>query len=104
MKIVKSQKAKIIIRILAVVVGISLVTFFIDSTLADHNLGPVFSVPNANMNDGGSACYMGLGYQIIRWNVLVYPRGHNVGVEKHYLMGISLDPQKPNVSLTYKNE
>ena len=104
MKTVKSQKAKKIIHILAVVVGISFVAFFIDSTLADHNLAPVFSVPYAHMNDGGSTCYMGLGYQIIRWNVLVYPRGHHVGVEKHYLIGISLDTQKPNVSLTYKNE
>lgn len=98
------KKAKKAICILAFIVGISIVTFFIDSTLANNNQAPIFSVPYAHMNDGGSTCYMGLGYQIIRWKVLVYPRGYNIGVEKHFLMGIILDPQKPKISLTYKNE
>lgn len=100
----KSQKPPKAICILAFIVGISILTFFTDSTLADHNRTPLFSIPYAHMDDGGSTCYVGLGYQIIKWKVLNYPRGYYTGVEKHFLTGINRNPNKPNVSLTYKNE
>lgn len=99
-----SDKAKKIIKracaVLATVICISVTTFFIDSTLAENNKSPIFSIPYAHMNDGGSVCYLGLGYQIIKWKTysdnLQY---YNVGVEKHYIFGIDLYPQEIDVYL-----
>lgn len=95
---------KIFCITLVILILISIATFFIDSTLAENDKSPIFSIPYAHMNDGGSVCYLGLGYQIVKWKVysdnLQY---YNVGVEKHYILGINLYPEKSNIPLVREN-
>ena len=68
--------------------------------LAEDNKSPIFSFPYAHINDGGSVCYLGLGYQIIKWKTYSEDlKFYNVGVEKHYIFGINLYPENPNIPL-----
>ena len=94
---------KTLLIIIAVIVGFSIITFSVDGTLADNNRTPIFSIPYAHMSDGGSVCYLGLGYQIVKWEILADNRqGYNVGVEKHFLSGIDLFPPKANIPLAFE--
>jgi hypothetical protein len=90
--------------LLCVFFCISLLTYFADSGLADQGGKPIFSVPYAHVNDGGSTGYLGLGYQIIKWHSFADQKGnYYVGVEKHYLIGIRINFDKPSVPLQIQN-
>lgn len=94
------KKIKIVCIIFLTLICISLATFFTDSALIENNKSPIFSFPYAHMNDGGSVCYLGFGYQMIKWRKLTdNQQGYDVGVEKHYLVGINLYPETSNVIL-----
>lgn len=101
--IVKNMKKICIIIIILIFISVS--TFLIDSYLAEDNRSPIFSFPYAYINDGGTVCYLGLGYQIIKWKTYAgVPQCYNVGVEKHYILGINLYPEKANIPLVIKND
>lgn len=94
------KNIKKICAVIIILIFISVSTFLIDSCLAEDNKSPIFSFPYAHINDGGSVCYLGLGYQIIKWKTYSEDlKFYNVGVEKHYIFGINLYPENPNIPL-----
>ena len=101
MKLKKKAKrrVKVLFIILVCVLGCSLGTFFIDASLAEQGDRPIFSIPYAHVNDGGSTGYLGLGYQIITWRKIQEDNSYLVGVEKHYMMGIDIDFSGPKIPL-----
>ncbi len=87
------------------IVGVSLASFALDSLLAETGNAPVLSIRYQVANDGESAHYLGLGYQITLWRR--YAEGAEglgtalfTGVEKKYLIGIDLSQENPSVPLT----
>ena len=104
----KRKFRKIICIVLAVLMGTSLLSFAIDSWLAESGKTPVLSVPYAVEGDEESSHYLGLGYQITVWKR--YSKGRDVtpgiftGVEKKYLFGINLEQEHPSVPLTQQKD
>ena len=89
----------------AALIGVSLVSFALDSLLAEIGRTPVLSIRYQVATDEESAHYLGLGYQITLWRR--YSEGADemgpvlfTGVEKKYLFGINLAQENPSVPLT----
>jgi len=58
-----------LISIILIVI-LSQVTYYIDKKLIINNSNPIFVVHVDTADDGGSTQYLGLGYEIIHWNVI----------------------------------
>lgn len=99
----RHKKIRKAIVILLVLFLFSISTFCIDKSLLEHDKTPFFSIRYTVMNDGGSAAYFGLGYQLIKWKQLESNEigGYQFGVEAHYLIGINPFPLEPSVSLRH---
>ncbi|MDD4607508.1 MAG: hypothetical protein PHD10_00020 [Bacilli bacterium] len=65
------MKKKKRITIMIMVFLIIWITFIItDFSLAKNNRKPIFAIPVFRLKDGGTIEYYGLGYKVIKYNVL----------------------------------
>lgn len=56
--------------ILAVIILIGFSAFCIDSSRVNNGNAPIFVVEGVAYRDGGSKEYIGLGYKVIKYNVI----------------------------------
>jgi hypothetical protein len=57
-------------KILLVILLVWLSFIITDFTLSKYNKKPIFAIPVYRLNDGGTVEYYGLGYKVIKYNVL----------------------------------
>lgn len=50
-----------------------------DFTLSKYNKKPIFAIPVFKLKDGGTVEYYGLGYKVIKYNVLDDPQMGQIG-------------------------
>lgn len=99
---VKKRRIIIIFSALLIIALFSLFSYIIDSYRVDNNLAPIFIIHTEKFDDGGTAAYYGLGYQIIKWNRISSdsPDYVLVGVEKHYIFGFNTNMNEPKIDLS----
>lgn len=80
MNILKKYKRliKLVIAILLLIL-VSQITYIIDKNRISDDEKPMFAIRSKVLKDGGSAEYIGLGYQVILWNKLS-EKGDGVGI------------------------
>ncbi|GMQ63567.1 hypothetical protein [Vallitalea maricola] len=63
-----------------IIILIPVFTYSIDSKLVLQDKKPIFVVKTGMYKDGGTTEYWGLGYQVIKWNMLTID-GYKFGYE-----------------------
>ncbi len=64
------RKYKKIFACVILLITIGFVTYNIDSKRISGDKKPIFVVPTLVAKDGGSTVYRGLGYKVIRWEII----------------------------------
>lgn len=61
-----------VVKIILIIAWIWIAFVTIDFTLSKINQSPIFALPVRVYKDGGTVEYYGLGYKVIKYNVLDY--------------------------------
>lgn len=76
----KKNKAKLIINIVFVILIILITIISIDIVcVAKYDKGPFFAIKTAVYKDGGSKVYYGIGYKVIKYNLIRGKKGMEIG-------------------------
>lgn len=59
-----------VIKIILIIVSVWCLFIGIDYMLSKNNKSPIFTLPLGKYRDGGTVEYYGLGYKIIKYNVI----------------------------------
>lgn len=70
LKIYKNRLLLSIIVLICLILIIHFTTYGIDARLIALDKAPKFCVITGRLKDGGTTLYYGVGYQIIKWNML----------------------------------
>ena len=91
----------ILIAVIVLFLLLSGITYSIDHHRANNGQRPLFAIAQ-HCDDGGTAVYYGLGYQIIFWHRMAEDSGYMVGTEIHY--GCNFNSGEPPADLTWSAE
>lgn len=99
-KILKNKAIIVILICLVLFFVVSGIFYQVDYRRVVTGQEPILAIHTVRYDDGGTTCYYGLGYQIIKWKRLSSEYGRYLtGVERHYLFGMAIPPDSPQVEL-----
>ena len=97
------KKFKFFICILSlsfIILFLSIITYNIDKNRIINSMDPLFAIKTMTLKDGGSIEFTGLGYKIIKWNILC-DDGFYTGYEISKIPNLKNIYDGPSVDLKY---
>lgn len=89
-----------IVSSLFIIIILCLTTYTIDKNRISEEKDPIFVIKTQGLKDGGSIEYTGLGYRIIKWNI-VSDDGFYTGYEVSTFPNLKYIYEGPTIDLKY---
>ena len=93
---------KNIIIFVLILIFLSVLSYSVDKKRIENNEDPILCLKVKTVKDGGTREYIGLGYQIIKWNILTESSSIKTGYEIHTYLDLRDINDGPSIELIEK--